>query len=170
MLRCSLKVCLQYSGKENENLEGIIDENVTNLINLLQTKYLSTNDEYRPVEFSVKSQYFTTDIISHLAFGKPFGDVKGDRDHYSYIQTTREALTMAMVLTVYPWIMNVFRSPLLRGLLPSDKDVLGMGKVMRWAYDILFILSSWVLTEFGMLTYLVLQRKWLGRGLIMITR
>ncbi|RKL19312.1 hypothetical protein BFJ68_g3586 [Fusarium oxysporum] len=67
------KMAAGYSGKENESLERTIDEHIAKLINLLETKYLSTDKDYRPVDFAQKIQFFTLDVISDLAFGQAFG-------------------------------------------------------------------------------------------------
>ncbi len=84
----------------------------------------------KPFDFGRKAQYFTLDVISDLAFGAPFGDVATDSDVYEYIKTMEENMPNIIVTTVLPWLMALLSSPLFRGMLPSDKDPIGLGKTM----------------------------------------
>ncbi|KAK2473230.1 hypothetical protein H9L39_15405 [Fusarium oxysporum f. sp. albedinis] len=83
------KMAAGYSGKENESLERTIDEHIAKLINLLETKYLSTDKDYRPVDFAQKIQFFTLDVISDLAFGQAFGYMEQDDDVFDFIKITK---------------------------------------------------------------------------------
>ncbi|CZR62527.1 related to pisatin demethylase (cytochrome P450) [Phialocephala subalpina] len=74
------KMALSHSGKDNDHLEETIDQH------LLGTKYLSAGTKYRPVDFSSKAQYFTLDVITDIAFGKPFGNLAADEDLHHYIE------------------------------------------------------------------------------------
>lgn len=84
----------------------------------------------QPFDLGLKAQYFTLDVISHIAFGKPFGFIETDSDVYDYIKTTEETVPMAMVTTVLPWLAKLLRSPIFKAVLPSERDPLGFGKVM----------------------------------------
>jgi hypothetical protein len=120
----------KYSGKDNEDLEQSIDANIAKLIRLLETKYVSTNAAYKPVDFAPKSQFFTLDVISDIALGKSFGNLDADEDLSSYIKTTEETFPMIILLGAFPWLANLFFSRPLKSLLPSDTDNVGMGKLM----------------------------------------
>lgn len=87
-------------------------------------------DESKSFDFGRKAQFFTLDVISDLAFGEPFGFVASDSDMYEYIKTTEVNLPVFMGMTVVPWVIRLFRYPLLRLMLPTEKDPLGFGKVM----------------------------------------
>ncbi|KAF5023779.1 hypothetical protein F66182_4172 [Fusarium sp. NRRL 66182] len=100
------KMAAGYSGKENESLERTIDEHIARLIDLIETKYLSSTQAYRPVDFAQKIQYFTLDVISDLAFGHPFGYMEQDDDVFD---------------------LSKSRAPSFLGLLPKESDKLGFG-------------------------------------------
>lgn len=121
---------LKYSGKEVHNLEEAIDRNVLALVNLLDTKYISTSAQFRPVDFGRKAQYFTLDVISDVAFGNAFGFIATDSDVHDYIKTTEDTLPAIIMVSVLPWLNWVLQSRLLKSMLPSDKDQLGLGKIM----------------------------------------
>ncbi|KAK1593185.1 cytochrome P450 [Colletotrichum navitas] len=115
------KMAAGYSGREVENLETKFDENLSRLFTLIE-RYI---DADKPFDFGRKAQFFTLDVVSDLAFGKPLGS-----DVYEYIKTTEKSLPTFVASTVYPWIIRLSASPLFRALLPSEKDPLGLGKVM----------------------------------------
>lgn len=120
---------LQYSGKEVENLEAKINQNVLRLIHLLDTKYISAD---KPFDFGRKAQYFTLDVISDLAFGAPFGDVETDSDVHEYATTMEKSMPIVIVTTLLPWLMELMRTPIFQSLAPSEKDSFGLGKLMAY--------------------------------------
>lgn len=108
------------------DLEGKIDKNLVALLQRLDDD-IATG---KPLDFGRKAQFFTLDVITDLAFGDPFGFLPTDSDVYDYIRTTEESLPVFMVTTVLPWMIKIFGSPVFASILPSDKDVMGFGKVM----------------------------------------
>lgn len=127
---------LSYSGKENEGVEETVDRNITALINLIRSKYLSTDSENKPMDFGRKAQYFTLDIISDLSYREPFGFLATDSNLYDYIDTTEKVFTAALMVTIFPWLNWLLRPPLLKAALPSEKDPLGLGKIIRLTHRI----------------------------------
>ncbi|KAL6874463.1 cytochrome P450 [Trichoderma longibrachiatum] len=126
------KVAAGYAGRDVDNIEPTIDNNIRDFMRLL-AEYA---DRRRPVDLGRKVQYFTLDVISDLAYGAPFGFVETDTDVYEYIQTTEKNLPMVMVITVFPWLLTLLNSRILKGLLPSTKDRLGFGRIMSIAKDV----------------------------------
>lgn len=120
----------KYSGKENDHLEESIDANIAQFIQLLESKYISTNTAYKPVDLAPKSQLFTLDVISEIAFGKSFGNLQADEDCSSYIQTMKESFPVIILLGVFPWVAEVLFSRPMRRFVPKDTDPAGMGKLM----------------------------------------
>jgi hypothetical protein len=111
-------------------LEARIDENIANFINLVD-KYVSAPDsDCKPFDFGRKTQYFTIDVITHIAFGKAFGYLATDSDRYEYIKTIEETMGAAMMVTVLPWINWVLQTRLMKRILPDEKDPTGFGKIL----------------------------------------
>jgi hypothetical protein len=119
----------QYSGKENKKLEETIDRNIEALINLIRQKYLSTDSENKPLDFGRKAQYLTLDVISDVAYREPFGFIETDSDLYDYNKIVESVFVAAVMVTVFPWINWVLGLRIMKAALPSDKDVLGIGKI-----------------------------------------
>ncbi|KAH3950795.1 hypothetical protein HBI56_205410 [Parastagonospora nodorum] len=121
------KMAAGYSGKENESMEGSIDLLIGSLVHLIETKYISTSDNYRPMDFGEKASFFTLDVISELAFGEAFGYLENDSDVFEYLSITKTFIPIMMVMGDVPSLANLLQSRALRGLLPSESDKLGFG-------------------------------------------
>jgi hypothetical protein len=111
-------------------MEQTIDDNVAALVKLIDSKYISTSTNYKPMDFGRKAQYFTLDTISSLAFGEAFGHLERDEDVHGYAQMLDEAGPAIIMLAVLPFVRSVLQLPVIRSLLPSSKDKIGFGKVM----------------------------------------
>lgn len=120
----------QYGGKENLHLESSIDDRLKDLLQLIRSKYLSTDDVSRPMDLAAKMQYFALDVISDVGLGQSFGDLKADADNHGYIKSAEEGLlaintTLAMGIN---WLIQIPAIGRLMG--PSEKDEVGFGKMM----------------------------------------
>jgi len=116
-----------YAGKENPSMEGTIDTHIAKLVSLISSKYISTDKDYRPLDFALRTQFFTLDVISDLAFGHPFGYLDADDDVFDYIKTTASAIPVIIMLGNLPWLARAVQSRLLRGILPKATDKVGFG-------------------------------------------
>ena len=120
----------KYSGKDNQYLEKSIDCNIVNFVRLLDTKYVSTATEFKPVDMAIKFPLLTLDIISEIAFGTAFGNLAADEDLSSYMKTMDKMFPLTILLGTWPALAKVFFSKLLRPFLPKETDEVGMGKLM----------------------------------------
>lgn len=125
-----------YSGKGIEGLPESIDNGVARFIRLIEDKYLSTSTEYRPVNLGRKIQYMTLDVISSIAFGQAFGFMDDDADKFEYIKTTEDALPMMQLFALMPWLIRLIQSPLGKVMLPSERDAVGLGRIIAFAKQI----------------------------------
>ncbi|KAJ4344255.1 hypothetical protein N0V95_006198 [Ascochyta clinopodiicola] len=126
-IKLRAKMAAGYSGKENTSMEGAIDEQVASFIHLIENKYLSTAQEYHPVEFGEKVSFFTLDAISHLAFGQAFGYLETDSDVYDYMKITKSTFPVMTGVADVPALANILQSRIFRKLLPSEADKAGLG-------------------------------------------
>lgn len=126
-LKLRNKMAAGYSGKENESMERTVNEHIAKLIELIETKYLSSTGAYHPVDFAQKIQYFTLDVISDLAFGQPFGYIEQDDDVFDFIKITRSFFPITLVMANIPVLVALLHSRLFRGLLPKESDKFGFG-------------------------------------------
>jgi len=75
-------------------------------------------------------------VISDIAFGRQFGYLANDKDMFSYIKTTEDPIPVMILVGALPWLAQVLHSRLFKSLLPTDKDVYGLGKVMGIAKEV----------------------------------
>lgn len=116
----------QYSGKEVDDLEPKVDSSVQNLVRLLDS-YVRDG---RPFDLARKIHFFALDVISELAFGEPFGDLTTDSDVHSLVTDIETYLPYLIVSTVMSWMIPVLGLPVFRPLMPSEHDVLGIGRLV----------------------------------------
>lgn len=93
-----------YSGKEVSAMESIIDESVAELMNLIEKKYLSDKDNFIPMDISEKTNFFTLDVISALAFGQGFGNLRDDNDNPGIIQDLHKSIKMQALFHELPYL------------------------------------------------------------------
>jgi len=108
-------------------MEGSVNTQIANFVELIETKYLSTAQTYRPMDLGEKTSLFTLDVISDLAFGQAFGYLEKDEDVYGYLQMSKAALPVMMAISDVPVIADILQSRLFRALLPSEADKAGFG-------------------------------------------
>ncbi|KAJ6109612.1 hypothetical protein N7486_001847 [Penicillium sp. IBT 16267x] len=119
-----------YSGRENDQLERSVDEQVHNLLSLIRSKYISSDHCVVPMDLAKKVQYFTLDVISSVGLGKAFGMLRSDQDVDQYLQSSEEGLAIGNTALAlgFSWITQ---APLIgRFIAPSPKDNNGFGKMM----------------------------------------
>ncbi|KAH7095544.1 putative cytochrome P450 monooxygenase [Paraphoma chrysanthemicola] len=122
-----------YSGKENHALESDIDHRLQELLELIRTKYLSTNTQHKQMDLGRKIQYFTLDVISTIGFGQPFGDIKADADLNDYITSGKEGLTVVALSAAFGLTPYLQWPPIARLFGPSENDKSGFGKMLATA-------------------------------------
>lgn len=79
---------------------------------------------------AVKFQLLTLDIISEIAFGNAFGNLRADEDISSYMKTMEDMFPLIILLGCWPALAKVFFSKIFRPFLPKETDTAGMGKLM----------------------------------------
>ncbi|KAI0877757.1 cytochrome P450 [Hypoxylon argillaceum] len=126
------KMGTAFGGKENEGFGfgAGIDRQIMGLVKLIETKYLSTATEYRPVQFFQKVSFFTLDVIGDISFGGAFGYLDLDTDLYRYHQITDESLPLINILSTLPWLANIIYKWPFSKLLPAEGDKVGFGRLM----------------------------------------
>lgn len=121
-----------YSGKDVDNLDSVVNQRIADFVSLIEQKYLSTEQEFRPMDLAEKAQFMTLDIISELAIGKCFECLNNDRDTYGQIAFVTGSLPLMVAMSVVPASFILLQNPIARALLPKDK-VEGVGRMMALA-------------------------------------
>ncbi|CBX99536.1 hypothetical protein LEMA_P087750.1 [Plenodomus lingam JN3] len=122
-----------YLGRDTPGLEVIINDKVKQLISILQRRYLAVLPGQDPplVDLGLISNYFTMDVITHLAFGHQVGYLQDEKDHYNFLGSVRKLWPQMSTSADVPWIRNIlFSRPVLRFLGPKHTDKKGFGALM----------------------------------------
>ncbi|KAI1812681.1 cytochrome P450 [Poronia punctata] len=143
--RLKAKLAPGYSGRETPGLEDIVDQQLADLVELIRKKYVTTKENFRPLDLARVIPLFTLDVISRIALGREFGCVQADTDVYGFYHNTEVPLPALCVVAEVPWLRKVVNSRLgLRLFGPKETDKVGIGKLMglanervrqRWASD-----------------------------------
>ena len=120
----------QYSGREKKSFEIGIDKLVTEFIDLIERKYLSDENQHRPLDFARAAQYFTLDTIGELAFSEPFGFLANDKDMHKFIEITAGFFPVFGVLSAMPWLARMMHRWPMSKLIPNENDKVGFGRMM----------------------------------------
>jgi hypothetical protein len=112
-------------------LEDSIDNRLVDFFQLIKEKYTSGGSELRPVDFGRITQYFVIDVITDMAFRKPFGFLKADADVNGYISTQEALLPIFEWLSAIPLLSKIAKSPMIaKFVMPQPTDKEGLGYMM----------------------------------------
>ncbi|KAF4461893.1 pisatin demethylase, partial [Fusarium albosuccineum] len=135
--RAKAKLSPAYSGRDAPDLEANIDEQIQELIKLIKRKYVFKSGDYRPMLWSRVAGLFTLDVISSLSLGKPFGCLSSDTDMHHFKDTLTRHVPIMSTATDVAWLRRLIFSPIFLKLFgPSEKDTVGIGKLMKVANKI----------------------------------
>ncbi|KAK6855948.1 Cytochrome P450 71A20 [Apiospora arundinis] len=97
-----------------EGVEGIIDEHLTRLLDFIERKYVSTPEEYSPMDLTKILTFFTTDITSSMVLGQDSGCIKREDDFHGYIHSVESYLNVLSSLVVLPVFQKFMDTPWLK--------------------------------------------------------
>lgn len=102
-----------YSGKENLHLEQDVDELVLQMLDLIQSHYVSRSDDglFRTMDLSQITSYFTLDVISKIAFGQSCGFMALNDDLFGYMENLKTFLPAVGLFGVFTELTNILRIP-----------------------------------------------------------
>jgi hypothetical protein len=121
-------MALGYAGKENVMLERDIDDCVLDLSNLVTSKYLSCGGQVKPMDFSRKIQFFTSDIMSKLSVDAKFYDLRDDADNLGYIHDVETSFPFMFCFSVIPTFVELLTKIGVMGLMAPKES----SKVWVW--------------------------------------
>jgi len=123
-----------YSGRDTPDLEVGVNELVNTLISTIGSRY-ATSTPSAPVppllDMGKVSCYFTLDVITRLAFGKEFGYLDEEKDHYGFLGSLHDLWPQMSTCADVPWIRKFLFSPTFLALAgPKPTDKAGFGALM----------------------------------------
>ena len=125
-----------YSGKENITLERDIDDCITELIHLIESRYVSAGGKIKFMDLAQKIQFFTADVMSKLSFDAKFHDLQDDNDNLGYIQEVYTNFPVMFCFSVIPKFVDFMTNTgILKLIAPTAKSKMGFGRILGIAQD-----------------------------------
>ncbi|KAL4875703.1 cytochrome P450 [Aspergillus karnatakaensis] len=121
-----------YGGKGLVSEEGLVNQQILALIELITRKYLSTKISFRPCDLARTMQYLTQDVITAVGFGTDAGYLEADRDLYGIIQTSEALHRPVHMVTLLPWLRKILESRLLKPFHPKPSNGRGVGRFLGY--------------------------------------
>ncbi|KIW94459.1 uncharacterized protein Z519_04435 [Cladophialophora bantiana CBS 173.52] len=130
------KMAAGYSGKENTSLEQDVNAALLELIDLVDRKYISTDGTIKPMDLARKVAFFTSDVMSKVAFDAKFHDLRDDKDNFGYIEEL-EALfpNITWTATVPGFLKFMTNLGLLQKLAAAGDGNMGVARVKAIAFE-----------------------------------
>ncbi|OHW97442.1 pisatin demethylase [Colletotrichum incanum] len=123
-----------YSGRETPDLEIGMDGLVKTLIHMIEARYTSPiKDSQGPplLDLGRTSCYFTLDVITRLAFGKEFGYLDSENDHFGFLGSLHDLWPQMSTCADVPILRKfLFSSFFLKLMGPKTTDKVGFGALM----------------------------------------
>lgn len=83
------------------------------------------------MDWATMSQYFTMDVLTDVAFSRPFGYLRENADLFGYIKTVRNYMPVLEMQANIPLVNTMMNNKLIKKwLAPTASDTFGMGKMM----------------------------------------
>jgi hypothetical protein len=112
-------------------------------VNLIEREYLTTEERCPVMDWAVMAQYFTMDVLTDVAFSRPFGYLKDNADLFGYIKTVQQYMPVLEMQANIPLVNTVMNNKLLKTLLaPTASDTFGMGKMMGFVLNLSYTSTS----------------------------
>lgn len=122
----------KYNGRDIASLEPDVDNRIIDLLTLIRTQY----GDGMTVDFASIARYFTLDVLSTVAFGRPFGFMAANDDLWDYNKTTSGFMLVLNLVANHASVRWLFYSHAAQALGgPKITDKSGVGPMLRFARE-----------------------------------
>lgn len=142
---------VQYNlKKDNARCESAVNRQMGNMLDLINTKYLTTGDKARPLDWGYLASYFSIDSITDISFSEPIGDLHEDKDKWNFLHNTEDNLRSMSFFTIFPDILGLIPTWLMvKFLAPHPGDNSPFGQVLGYGFapGAFYCLCVWVMAH-----------------------
>ena len=116
-------------------MESAIDARIREWVGMIDQNWVSLPGETRKFDVGRSIQFLTTDVISHLCFGKPLGFVENQKDMYDFLKTLESRLPVVEQFSVLTELNSLLMTLsrihwIKKRLIPSATDYSGVGRIL----------------------------------------
>src|SRR3569833_98842 len=122
----------QYYGKGLESFEVGVDKQLAAFIDLIESKYISDDKTFRPIDFSLRASFFTLDVISQVAYSHPFGFMEKDCDLHDFNRIVQDLIPAMAFMSLLPRLARAMHYWPLNKFLPTQADKIGFGPLLKY--------------------------------------
>ena len=120
---------LKYNGRDIDTLEPDINARIADLCDLIKRSYNGV-----PMNFGDVARFFTLDVLSTVAFGRPFGYLAANEDLWSYGKESENFLLILALVLNHRFFRRIYLSSWFQALAgPKPTDKTGMGPLVGFA-------------------------------------
>ncbi|KAK3110938.1 hypothetical protein LTR53_014273 [Teratosphaeriaceae sp. CCFEE 6253] len=118
-----------YNGRDFTTMESDVDARIVDLVGLIRDRYTGTI-----IDLADVMRFFTLDVLSTLAFGRPFGFMAANKDLWDYGKTNAEFMPIFQLQANHGWMRRILSSPVMQALAaPKVTDATGIGPALGFA-------------------------------------
>lgn len=126
------KLIFGYSGKGLMNLERNVDTQLAVLVDVLRARTSSSGLQGQAVvDIGRMLQHFQVDLITFTGFGKAWGNLPMDKDHFEYLGRGDDSNALLQAISMTPWLRQVWYSPLFLALFGPSTTEGWLGEIRR---------------------------------------
>ncbi|KAI1426507.1 cytochrome P450 [Xylaria sp. FL1777] len=127
------KLAPAFNGKNIAVLEAGIDKWLAAFVHAIRNKIAKGQET---IDIGKLLQYFQVDLISELSMGKPWGDLKEEKDQFDYLGMADFLLPAIMSFGLLPAAREIYTSPSFMKIFgPKTTDSNGVGLFLRIIQD-----------------------------------
>ncbi|CAP61958.1 uncharacterized protein PODANS_5_1510 [Podospora anserina S mat+] len=118
------------------DFEPAVDKTISTLLDLINTKYLSSPSQHRLMNLAQKSHFYTLDSFGEIAYSQSFGSLDTDSDVLGIVKTGDVTFPLLSAVHNHHKIFQTIQKWPFYYLLPREGDKVGFGRVFGLALEI----------------------------------
>ncbi|KAK4185635.1 putative cytochrome P450 E-class, group IV [Podospora australis] len=122
-----------YQGRGLEDFESGIDKALQNFLHLIDTKYLSTKEEFKAMNLAQKAHFYTLDSFGEIAYSQSFGSLDQDKDVWGIVRAGDNTFPMLSAVNNHHELFQVLSKWPFYYLMPREGDKVGLGAMLGHA-------------------------------------
>ncbi|KAH8666839.1 pisatin demethylase [Xylariales sp. PMI_506] len=109
-------------------MDGALNRQLPRLIDLINEKFLSSDQEYKPLDLADILHLFTLDVVGDFTLGQPYGFLDEGKDSFGYLKWNQDFFPVVMTASTIHFLAKLVQLEPFARLLPKSTDSVGLGR------------------------------------------